>query len=393
MGNTTAKYLVCFISLLLISFSISLRIEPSLLQQDYLSAFSISIADINDAMTSYQNWLMVALLIAGITVDKVSALKVLLGSALIASLGNIFFSHGPTGGFIYVGRLLLSFAHPFILISALKLGTEFIPRKWVPLFFGLAFASLLLTPQLNNIVIPHLEEQTSTLAVYNMFSMAGIIMSVILIGLYRRLQHHATVTPWKIWGNYQIWLLVVISFIGWLPNTFLLNWGTFFLAHVTVVPLSTAYQTMTNTFTCFAIGAVIASLLTLRFTIPRILGAGYAAAALTFLLFVVLSHFALDSSVFFLMATGFFSAVTILCYYQAYASSDLGLSGTAMGLVAMFTTAGNTLFSWMAKMITTGMYQQNPSLTDWAWNWLVIAVFLGIGSILALQLRSEKPEA
>lgn len=388
----------CLIGLLAIFFSIILRTEPTIMQNDILRIFHTPISTLSDLIIRYQYSLIATLLFAGVIVDFFGPRTILALALGAAIAGNYVFSQATTIPMMIDSRMLIGYAHPFILISALKLGTQWLPRRYFAFFCGLLFATLLMTPVImKNTLISIVNNigMHSTLGMINCF---GIVLLWILLIHYR---HESPInTPNKFslkqiltpLFSGKIWLICIISLLGWIGNTFLLNYGALYLIGVRHFTHPIAIDTVNMAFACFAFGAIIMSLIAGFIDKKHLLiTVGYliAATALTIALYAPGLSFSTPGLLIFVAS--FFAGTAVISYEKAYDFCSEANAGSVFALIAFITTLGNSLFS-----LVFGNALQ-PTLTHLAttgaqtWQYLlgIIPLALAIGGISALMLHKK----
>ncbi len=188
--------------------------------------------------------------------------------------------------------------------------------------------------------------------------------------------------------QHQIWLIAFVSLLGWVPNTFLLNYGTTYLQANFHMWLKIANETVKIAFSCFALGAVTTGLFAGLMEKHRfVVTTGYLLAALIFSTVIFTSDLTISVISTLLFLAGILASVAVICYAYAYDYCTPGRTGITFGLVACITTIGNTL---MAKLIGELLekYANHPAATI-PWHWIVALVPLSlvIGAIIATSLR------
>jgi predicted MFS family arabinose efflux permease len=382
--------LICLVGLLAIAFSITLRIEPGALYANLLSQLHTSPQALSDLNTHYQYSLIAALVVAGIVVDVVGPRLTLTLAMIVAIFGNYLFSNADSITNISYSRILIGYAHPFILISVLTLGTLWLPRRHFAFFVGLVFTTILLLPAYVAPTLAHtttLEELHTITLVINSVGTAIIIF--ILFSLRARTTHafekgylKQIFSPLT---QHQIWLIAFVSLLGWIPNTFLLNYGATYLINVFHIWPKIANETVRISFSCFALGAVTTGLFAGILEKNRfIITLGYVLATLTFGTVLFAPNLSTSTVSSLLFATGIFASVAVICYAYAYDYCRPGRTGITFGLVASITTIGNTLMArFIGSLLDHYVHQTIP------WHWIVALVPLSllIGAIIATSLR------
>jgi predicted MFS family arabinose efflux permease len=348
----------------------------------------------------YQYSLIATLLFAGLIVDYFGTRTILVLAIIAALIGNYLFGKATAIPAMIHGRMLIGYAHPFILISALKLGTQWLPNKRFSFFAGLLFATLLMTPVILKAPLSSLATQLDMPHFTNLINIIGILLVCVL--LLTRKQHDRLYIEedigaraiLAIFTNPTIWCICVISCLGWIANTFLLDYGMIFLIKNLNFNHLTASETISTTFMCFALGAAFTGLLAESLPKKRFLIAiGYTIAAITFSIVLYMPHLNAIAASSLIFATGFFTGATVICYAKAHEFSRPINAGCAFALIAFITTLGNTLFTLLIGNILEKEMPKISTAHSVTWQILLalIPCALVIGAILAIRLRNPTP--
>jgi predicted MFS family arabinose efflux permease len=388
----------CLTALLAISFSIVLRIEPSLMQNDLQKIFHLSPEKFGELFIRYQYSLIATLLFAGLIVDYFGTRRILVLAIIGAVIGNYLFSKATTVPAMIHGRILIGYAHPFILISALKLGTQWVPKKHFSIFAGLLFATLLMTPVILKSPLSNMIDALGMSIFADLLNIIGILAVAILL-LTRKPQGPFYVAEnirfrniLAVLTNTEIWSICAISCLGWMANTFLLNYGMIFLIKNHGFNHAYAAETINTAFMCFALGAIITGFISEFLLTKRLLVAiGYIIAAITFSIVLYIPHLDTAMASGLIFATGFFTGTAVMCYAKAYDFSTPINTGCAFALVAFATTLGNTLFTFLLGNLLEAELPKLSTSHSLTWQILLASIpsALAIGAILAIRLRKN----
>jgi predicted MFS family arabinose efflux permease len=386
-------FIMCLIGILAIAFSITLRVEPGNLINSLLSQLHTNPDVLNDLTVHYQYSLIAALLLAGIVVDLAGPRITLVGALAVAIFGNYVFANANSTENVYYSRILIGYAHPFILISVLTLGTLSLHRRHFAFFVGLVFATLLLFP---TIISPHLAKITTVaeLRTVTMVMNVSMLVLMMLVLLSYRIKKFVAIKPRNFtqvcspFAQFHIWLIGLVSLVGWFPNTFLLNYGVNYLTDTFHISEHAADATVKLAFSCFALGAIIPGIFAGVLRKKRILIAGgYILAAITFSMAVYYPGLTITSAATLIFFTAFFTSVAIVCYAKAYDYCREGQTGITFGLVACITTIGNTLMARLISYLLGKSASAIPTTSTWHWILALIPLALILGAFIALTLR------
>ena len=385
--------LICFIGLLAIAYSVTLRIEPGVLFNSLLSEMHTSPQALNDLNAHYQYSLIAALVVAGIVVDILGPRLTLSLALIVAICGNYLFASADSITTISYSRILIGYAHPFILISVLTLGTLWLPRRHFALFVGSVFATLLLFP---NCISPYLSTISTKLQLHAVTLQLNSVGTAIILFILFTLRATKTQTLDKTTfktifaplTQHQIWLIAFVSLLGWVPNTFLLNYGATYLHDNFHILPKIANDTIKIAFSCFALGAITTGLFAGLLEKNRfIITAGYLVAALIFTVIIFTPTLSSVMVASLLFAAAILASVAVICYAYAYDYCSPGRTGITFGLVASITTIGNTLMARQIGTMLDKYISHFPIIIPWHWIVILVPLSLLIGAIIATSLR------
>lgn len=385
--------LICLLGLISIAFTVFIRAIPQSLNGATLMALNTNSLFLSDIANHFQYYTLVMLLVAGIVTDFVGPRIVLPIALAVAMVGNCIFCTAVIQKSILHGRMMIMFAHPFIFIGALNLGSQWLPKRHFTFYVGLLFATLLYVPTDN----PLLAQIVSLDTLQNIMIGSNVVAGLLIVGFVLSMNAKKPFVPRTTFGEiggtlmqYRIWVLALISLAGWLANTFLLNFGDFFLQHNFHYPIPDAQMTINVVFICFASGAVLMGLFADNMEHKQaLIFAGYILAALCFLvaLFLPPAWFAPVSGLLFL--TGFFASAAIISYAKAFDVCVLGTAGLTFSIIAAITTLGNIIGG---KLIGTWINSYSPAaltIPKLQMILLVLPATLLIGALLTFTLTTR----
>jgi hypothetical protein len=387
--------LICFLGLLALMFSVILRIEPQLMHSDVLVLLHASAEDIYDVNITYQYYLIGALLIAGLLVDIMGPRIVLVLALGTAMTANYFFSIPSAAIPALWGKIIISHTHPFILISALTLGAYWLQRRHFAFYAGLIFATLLSLPSITKffpVNIVSIENLHTAMLASNIFG--GLIIAAMAFSIMFPVNElhgenffddmYSTLRYSKVWG------ICVVSLLGWIFNTFLLNYGATYLVSVKHLVSENANVTVNIAFSCFAVGAITLGIIADFFNEKCIfITIGYLLAAFCFSLILFGPALSNQDIAILLYLTGFFCGAATITYAKVLDLASTSSAGIAFGLMAAITTLGNS-FAGKGLALLLEHYVKDPataSAVTWQIILGIIPCALLFGAILAWNLR------
>ncbi len=392
---------ICLLGLLAIFFSIILRNEPVLMQSDILRLFHIPASTLSDLAIRYQYSLIATLLFAGLIVDLFGPRTILTLALVAAIAGNSVFGKAAGIPAMIDGRILIGYAHPFILISVLKLGTQWLPKRHFAFFCGLLFAILLMTPVITKNVLTAMVNDIGMRAAANLINCLGVLLIGNVLATYYLQSPFITSTQFNLKQalplitNGKIWLICMISLLGWIGNTFLLNYGATYLIGVHHFTRDIASDTVSMAFACFALGAItmgmFADLLGKK---QLLITLGYLLAASALATVLYMPGLTYTTLALFFFATSFFTGTAVISYAKAYDFCSDTTAGSVFALIAFITTLGNVLFTLILGNLLqpTLPYLATTGAKTWQQLLGIIPAALAIGGISAIMLHKKTPK-
>ena len=384
----------CLIGLLAIAFSITLRVIPSAIPSDVLTILQLTPHIFDQLNASYQYSLIACLLLSGLVVDIVGPRTVIVISVTLAAIANYYFGASHSSNIILNSRVLINFTHPFILIAVLTLGTHWLPRRHFSLFVGLLFGTLLMVPVIDTYFLQNISSSETFEKATLLIDIVGILVVISYLVTERitdRTRHRHTfdglVRPLR---HYKVWLISLVSMLGWMTNTFILHNGTLFLLRYYHTDLPHAASIIDNSFIFFGVGAIFMGFLSdvFRRSKRHLIAMGYCLAAFTFSILIFVPDVPGAIVPALVYATAFFTSSTIICYTKTNDYCTIGNSGITLGLMLAVTTIGSSFFAQQ-----TGSYFRefinDPSPMGAHYLLLVLTsvpVILLIGAVISLWL-------
>ncbi len=385
--------LLCVMGLLSIAFSITLRLIPNAIPIEALALLNVTPQILNDMNAMYQYSLIATLVLSGLFVDIIGPRTVLSIAIGIAAISNYYFGRGDSINEVLYSRVLINYMHPFILTSALVLGAHWLPRRHFSAYVGMLWCTLLLTPVL---AAPYLKSVAS-LDDLNSFildaNIVGILVIVVIVltePIIDRTRHrHDLIGLVRPLRHYKVWLISLVSMLGWMANTFVLEYGTFYLIRQYGFTVPDAMGTVDKAFIFFGCGAVVMGLTSDFFRQKRyVIALGYFIAALLFSIVFFVPHLPISAVGPLLYLAMFFTSSTIISYTKVNDYCTIGNSGITLGLLLSITTIGSSFFAKQLHNLLL-VYVNNPvTNTSYYWSMIlaVIPAILIIGMLIAILL-------
>jgi MFS family permease len=380
---------LCFMGLLGIAFAITIRVIPNAIPAKLLILLHTTPQILDQLNVSYQYSLIACLVLSGLFVDIIGPRTTLVIAIALAVYANYLFGSAESVTNMLYGRVLIGYSYPFILTSVLTMGTHWLPRRHFTLFVGLVFCTFLYLPTLEFdylqkiMTIEVLKSGILIANVVGVIVILSIVLTAKIADLTRRRHTFAgLIRPLR---YYKLWLIALVSTLGWISNTFLLHDGAFWLVFNYNYTIMNAIDVVNSSFAYFSLGAVLIGLFSDYYQRKRyIITLCYTLGAITFSILAFWPHLPLSFVPPLLYLTAFFISSSIICYTKANDYSTIGNSGITLGFVLAFSTIGSSLFT---KIIGKVIRTHFDSATAWEWLNLLIPVVLLVGAAISFILK------
>lgn len=130
-------WLSCLLAALFYTFEYLLRIEPGVMVKELQSHFSISAGGLGLLASMYYWGYTPLQLIVGLATDYFGARKVLITAILLCTVGVFLFGYTQLIVVAAIARLMVGIGSAFAFVGALKLGADWLPRRYFSFFVGL----------------------------------------------------------------------------------------------------------------------------------------------------------------------------------------------------------------------------------------------------------------
>jgi MFS family permease len=381
---------LCCMGLLAIAFSITLRLIPNILPTKILIALHITLPLLNHLYSTYLYSLTACLLLSGLMVDIVGPRKILVISLFAAVVANFLFANSDSMNTVLYARVIIGYSHIFILTSVLTLGTHWLPRRHFSLFVGLLFSVLLMTPVFVTPALKTIDTTPGLIIAVFIIDLVGMLVIAFISFSDRIIDHthhkHTLIGLFRPLHHYRLWLISIVSTIGWMVNTFCLQIVGFYLIRHYHYGLMEAINVTSEAFIFFGLGAVVMGITSDYLQKKHFLIAvGYLAAAFCFSLLFFIPNLSRATVPWLLFLGAFFTSSTIICYTKANNYCTIGNSGITLGLVLSITTIGSAKFATtMRHLVEKYANDATPaSAHNWTLIVMVIPAILVIGAIIS----------
>jgi MFS family permease len=341
---------LCLAGILAIALAMTLRvIQTKLLPDQTLMHIKLSPQFFNGLNETYQYTLIATLVLSGLIVDLIGPRLILSIAVTFAIFSNCLFHNTDCLQVFMASRFLTELSYVFILTSVLTLGSHWLPRRHFSFFIGLAFATLLVVPNLVQAPLEALINSIGMARTDLMISLTGLVILFLIIrtkstsDFTRRRSHiYSHFNPLR---YYKIWLIALVAMIGWMTNIFLVRISAYFLVGYLHVSVNQTIHIVHTSFIYFGVGALVMGLISDFINKKRniiIMSYCIAAAAFSGLLFI--PDLSAMCVTILLYTIAFFASSNIICYTKSNDYCTVENSGITMGLILSVSTIGSSFF-------------------------------------------------
>jgi MFS family permease len=380
---------LCIMVIVAIAFAITIRVIPNAIPAQLLIQLHTTPQILDQLNVTYQYSLIACLILSGLIVDIVGPRTTLIIAVTFAIIGNHLFGSAESVDYMLYGRIFIGYSYPFILTSVLTLGTHWLPRRHFSLFVGLVFGTFLLVPTSEYSLlqgIMTLDVLKTGILIANIIGVI-VILSIVLTAKIADLtrRRHTLAGLIRPLRYYKLWLITLVSMLGWMVNTFLLHDGPYWLMYKFKYSMMPAVEVINTSFIFFSIGAVLMGLFSDYFQSKRyLITLGYSLGAIVFGILEFVPHLPLNFVPPLLFAGAFFISSSIVCYTKANDYCIIGNSGITVGFVLTATTIGSSLFA----SFTGRIIQHNiTNAATWDWMLTLIPSLLLVGAVISFLLK------
>lgn len=361
--SLSLAFAVFLTGILYYCFAYLLRIYPSVMMHDLLGRFHISAGSFG-VLTSFYYFAYAPMqLPVGLSVDKIGPRKSLLAACCVSIAGVFMFASSHVFAFALLGRFLIGFGCAFSYVTALKIATIWLPRKYFATATGAVTGAGMVAAIFTDMYLTHVVQTTGYVhALYFPLITGGILLALIFI-MVRDKPSSANASASDdeayalsfaqlntflklITKNPQMWLIGLIGAFLYMPSTVFLDlWGIPFLKtvyHLSAENAALGISVMLTGWICssFATGA-LSDLLGTR-KLPLVFACFGSTFIISLILFLPsMSHTLLFTLLFLL---GAFCGPHPLCFTLSKENNPHHISGTAIAFANFLIMMGGFVF-------------------------------------------------
>ena len=401
-------WFVCALATFFYMYEYLLRIEPGIMVKDLREYFAMGAGGVGLLVSMYY-WAYTPLqLVVGLITDRFGARRVLLLAILGCVIGVFLFGLTPHFWLAAFARFLMGAGSAFAFVGALKLGSDWLPRKYFSFFVGICTSCGMLGAMFGETAMSWVVDHLGWHPVIVDSIWLGIILfAIFFFFIYEKHELTDQKKPdsplnFKLLGQSLLKIvrgrtLIQAGFIGcslYMSLSVLAEqWGNTYIQKVLGANAQTASYFVDMIFFGWFVGSPLHGYLSEKLASrKRILSWGCALSIFSILPVIIwptdLSHWELGALLFLF---GFFCSSEINCFAVAHDLVERRLTATAVGLMnAMVMVSGMILQPLFAFLVdyfsvehptvhTSVMY----SVTDYQRALWMIPIFLAARRLLS----------
>lgn len=420
---TLLAWTIVVTGILYYCYAYLLRVFPSVLEQDLLVHFHITASAFGSLAAFYYFAYAPMQVPVGMTVDRFGAKKALMFACCVNIIGVLIFLNSDRLSMGELGRFLIGFGSAFAYVTALKLATIWLPRRYFATATGAITGTGMLAAAMTDIYLTRvLQDFGYKTSLYFCFFF-GLVLLVLIACIVRSKPKASPVAPITsgsssadsvtsfrqlfsslavLVRNPQMWLIGVIGLLMYLPaSVFLDVWGISYLKTVHLLTPEQGAFGASLMFFGWIIGSPLAGALSDKIgsrKMPMIVSAIFSTIAFSVVLYVpTLSKEVLYVMLFIL---GFACSPHPICFTLAKESNTSKITGTSIAFTnCLIMLGGFFLQPIVGRMLDygwTGMMDHGVRIYtphDYTLVLSIIPIGLFIAGVLMMLLKETFNEA
>ncbi|EKD77710.1 MAG: hypothetical protein ACD_42C00218G0002 [uncultured bacterium] len=382
-------------------FAYLLRVYPSVMENHLLDYFHVSVGDFGWITGFYYIAYAPMQLPVGVTVDRIGARRSLLLGCIIALIGVFIFANTHQFGVALAGRFLIGLGAAFGYVTALKIASLWLPRKYFATATGFLTGAGMLAAIATDNYLTHLIRITPFHDVLLFPAYIGVTLFVLILLFVRNKKPEANDNLsrtssyrelcrqlWGIMKMPQMWLIGLVGALLYLPSSVFIDaWAIPFLKTARHFSRTDAAFGASLTLAGWIISSFTAGYLSDRFETRRIplliatLGAAVVSACILFL--PVMNHDVMYGLLFML---GIFCGPHPLCFSLSKENCPHEISATAVSFANFVIMIGGMIMQpavggFLGLLSNTTTKTVNAVYSNWDFS--IALSIIPIGLIIA----------
>src|SRR3990167_3216951 len=356
-------WIVFFSGILYYCFAYLLRIYPSVMEFHLLRYFHITAGSFGVLTASYYFAYAPMQLPVGVSVDKVGPRRSLIVACLISTTGAALFASSTDIYIALLGRFLIGLGSAFAYVTALKLATIWLPRKYFATATGAVTGFGMVAAILTDMGLTNMIQHIGFRATIHFPIYVGVVLLFIIVLFirdkpkqlntntksaempslsFRQLGQHLKLIA----KNPQMWIIGAVGALLYLPSSvFLDTWAIPYLKgvdHFSSQQAAFGASLMLAGWICSSFTSGALSDLYGSRKIPLLL----ASISATLISCIVLfdTHLAQWAVFTLLFCFGFACGTHPLCFTLSKENYGLNISGTAISFANFVIMMGGFIF-------------------------------------------------
>lgn len=352
-------WFICSIGAIFYCYEYLLRIEPSVMVSQIMDHLDIMATGFGIIIASYYYAYTPMQLIVGVLIDRYGS-KLMLGIGIIAcASGSLLFGISTSAIIAGIARFLIGFGSAFAFVGVLKLGAEWLPKKYFAMFAGLTTALGMLGGMVGDIFLSSLTHKIGWQSVIHIGTVFGIILvPIIFLFIHdtpkeihkpektKRSFKKTYLGMKRMIRNPQMWFCGLIGGSLYLSlSAFAELWGIKFLQSVYSLDSEQSSFACSMVFLGWLIGGPISGWLSDHIKSrkkPLIIGGFLSATTITAIIFNPITDFYLLCGLLLLFGT--FSSVEVICFAVSKESNPHHVAATALAFTNFLVMVGGIVF-------------------------------------------------
>lgn len=407
-----SAWLICTLGALFYCYEYFLRITPSVMVPQLMTAFHIDATTLGTMVGLYY-WIYTPMqLPVGITMDRYGPRRLLIFASLVCALGVFLFNSPHYIIIASLGRILIGFGSAFAFVGVLKLASMWLPPSRFALVTGLTMALAMTGAMLGDVLVTKFVALSGWQAAFKFSIITGLILAAV-IGLVipdespQVIEHAEQFTNtyaelWRVTGqllkNPVIWLNGLVGcFLYMSLSIFAELWGPQYLHVAHHLTEQQATNTTIIVFLAWAIGSPIIGAVStnLRRALHcLLLGSLFTAIFAGITLYFTSIHGLMLYTCVFVFAIA--SSTQILVFPIAKSLVKKEMSGTAVAITNLLVMLGGAVFQpavgklldhhWEGAMVN-GIRAYSPHAYTISLSILVIGAMISFVLVLLIKAK------
>ena len=399
---------IFFTGILYYCFAYLLRVYPSVMEPQLLSRFHITAGSFG-VLTSFYYFAYAPMqLPVGVFVDRIGPRRSLLVACCVTLLGALIFATSHRYGLALIGRFLVGFGAAFAYVTALKLATVWLPRRFFATATGTVTGFGMVAAIFTDIYLTHLIRTSGFQNALYFPLIVGIVLLALIFLLVRNKQKNkessneevtqedASALSYRQLLEYllvivkspQMWVIGLVGALLYLPSSVFLDvWAIPYFErvfHLTPhnAALGVSIMLAGWIFSSFATGALSDILGTRK--IPLVIATFGAAAISAFIIYI--PNIPMQALFILLFIFGVLCGPHPLCFTLSKENHMQKISGTAIAFANFVIMMGGFIFQPVVGKIldwTWAGHIENGARTYTTENYIIALSILPIGLLIA----------